>query len=112
MEGPRLGGQLELQLPAYTTATATQDLGHICDLCHSSWERRILSPLSEARNQTCILTVTSWICFHCATTGAPSKAPLRKAIITSDPDDIRNSIEQVNMDVNNSEPKSDSVVYI
>ena len=26
MEVPRLGGESELQLPAYTTATATQDL--------------------------------------------------------------------------------------
>ena len=36
MEVPRLGGELELQLPAYTTATATQDPILICDLHHSS----------------------------------------------------------------------------
>ena len=36
MQVPRLGGQLELQLPAYTTATATQDSSRICDLHHSS----------------------------------------------------------------------------
>ena len=29
MEVPRLGVELELQLLAYTTATATQDLSHI-----------------------------------------------------------------------------------
>ena len=29
MEVPRLGGESELQLPAYTTATATQDPSHI-----------------------------------------------------------------------------------
>ena len=36
MEVPRLGVKLELQLPAYTTATATQDLSHVFDLHHSS----------------------------------------------------------------------------
>ena len=33
---PRLGIKSELQLPAYTTATAVRDLSHICDLHHSS----------------------------------------------------------------------------
>ena len=32
MEVPRLGVQLELQLPVYTTATVTQDLSRIFDL--------------------------------------------------------------------------------
>ena len=44
---PRLGVQLELQLPAYTTAT--QDWSHVYDLHHSSGQRRILNPLREAR---------------------------------------------------------------
>ena len=35
MEGPRLGVELELQLQAYTTAMATPDPSHICDLHHS-----------------------------------------------------------------------------
>ena len=35
MEVPRLEVQLELQLPAYTTATATQDPSHVCNLHHS-----------------------------------------------------------------------------
>ena len=55
MEVPRLGIELELQLPAYTTATATQDPSHICDLHHSSWQRGIFNPLSKATDQTCIL---------------------------------------------------------
>ena len=38
MEVPRLGVQSELQLPAYTTATATWDLSHICDL-HGSLQQ-------------------------------------------------------------------------
>ena len=48
MEVPRLGVELELQLQAYTTATATPDLSCIFDLLHSSWQRRILNPLSGA----------------------------------------------------------------
>ena len=31
-EVPRLGVESELQLPAYTTATATWDPSHICEL--------------------------------------------------------------------------------
>ena len=57
MEVPRLGVEWELQLPAYATATATQDLSCICDLYHSSWQCQILNPLNEARDSTCI----SWI---------------------------------------------------
>ena len=33
---PRLGTELELQLPAYTTVTATQDPSRVCNLHHSS----------------------------------------------------------------------------
>ena len=50
MEVPRLGFQLELQLLAYTTATATWDLSCVCNLHHSSQQRQILSPLSKARD--------------------------------------------------------------
>ena len=32
MEVPRLGVKSEIQLLAYTTATTTQDLSHVCDL--------------------------------------------------------------------------------
>jgi len=71
MEVPRLGVELELQLLAYATATATADLSHICNLHHSSWQRRILNPLSEARDQTCNIMVPGRICFRCAMTGMP-----------------------------------------
>ena len=57
MEVPRLGVQLELQLPAYARATAIWDLSHTCDLHHR--QRRILNPLIKARNQTCNLMVPS-----------------------------------------------------
>ena len=35
---PSLGVGSELQLLAYTTATTTGDLSHICELRSSSWE--------------------------------------------------------------------------
>ena len=61
MEVPRLGVQSELQLPAYTRATATPDPSHVCDLYHSSWQCRILNPLSKGRDRTCNLMVPSRI---------------------------------------------------
>jgi len=58
MEVPRLGGvESELQLPAYTAATATWDLSLICNLHYSSRQHRILNPLSEAGG---IEPATSW----------------------------------------------------
>ena len=61
MKVSRVGGELELQPPAYTTATVTPDLSHICDLYHSSQQYWVLNPLSKARDQTCILMDTSQI---------------------------------------------------
>ena len=40
---------------------ATQDLSHIRDLHHSSWQHGILNPLCEVRNRTCILMVPNWV---------------------------------------------------
>jgi len=56
MEVPRLGFKSELLLLAYTTATAMQDLSHVCDLHHSSEQCRILNPLTRAE----IEPATSW----------------------------------------------------
>ena len=39
---------------------------------HSSWQCRILNPLSEARDQTRNLMVPDRIRFHCTTTGTPN----------------------------------------
>ena len=52
MEVPKLKVKSELQLPAYTTATARQDLSHVCNLHQSSQQLRILNPLSGARDWT------------------------------------------------------------
>ena len=65
MEVPRLGVSSELSLPASTTATATRDLSHICDLHHSSRQRQILNPRSEARDQTHVLMDPSQVPYHC-----------------------------------------------
>ena len=71
MEVPRLGVKSELQLPAYTTATAMQDPSHIRDLHHSPWQHQILNPLSNARDQNRIFIDTNWVHYHWATTGSP-----------------------------------------
>ena len=71
MEVPRPGVELELQLPAYATATATPDPSHIFDLHHSSQQRWILNPLSEAKDRTWVLVVASQIRFLWATAGTP-----------------------------------------
>ena len=47
MEVPRQGVTSELQLPAYTMATAMREPRFLCDLHCSS---RILNPVSEARD--------------------------------------------------------------
>ena len=61
MEVPRLGVESELQLSAYTTATAMQDPSLVCNLYHSSQQRQIFNPLSGARDPTRILTDTSQV---------------------------------------------------
>ena len=71
MEVSRLGVDLEPQLVAYTTVTATWDTSCICDLHHSSQQRQILKALSKARDQTCVLMDTSQVHYHWATMGTP-----------------------------------------
>ena len=69
MDISRLGVKSELQLLAYITATATQNLSCICD--QSSWQCRFPNPLSKAWDQTHVLMDTSQVRFHCATIAAP-----------------------------------------
>ena len=63
MEVPRLGVELELQLLAYITAIATQDLSRICESVTYTTAHRNTRSLtqSEARDRTHILRVTSWV---------------------------------------------------
>ena len=58
MEVAGPGIESELQLQAYTTATATPDLSKISNLHQSLWQCWILNPRSEAREETCMLTET------------------------------------------------------
>ena len=69
IEVPRLGVKSELQLPAYATATATQDLSRISDLHHRSQQHRILNPLMGPG----IESASSWILvrFVSTETGTP-----------------------------------------
>ena len=73
MEVPRLGAKSELQLPAYSTATATTrpDPSHICDLYHSSRQCSILNLPSEARDGTCVFIDTNRIRYCWAMKGTP-----------------------------------------
>ena len=45
--------------------------GAASGLHHSSWQHRILNPLSKARNQTHVLKDTSPVCYRWATMGTP-----------------------------------------
>ena len=66
---PRLGVESQLQLPTYTTATATRNPSQVCDLHRSSQECLILNPVSKARDRTHILMDASQVRYHGATTG-------------------------------------------
>ena len=61
MELPGIGVKLELQMPAYTTATARPDPSLICNLHHSSLQCQILNPLSKARDRTHVFMDTSQV---------------------------------------------------
>ena len=46
----QLGVKLDLHFQACATATETQELSHIYNLCGSLWQCWILNPLSEAKD--------------------------------------------------------------
>ena len=52
MEVPKLGIESELQLQAYPTAAAMQNVSCLCNVHHSSQQHLILNPLSKARDGT------------------------------------------------------------
>ena len=59
MEVARPGVASELELRSCSTATAAWALSHICSLCRSWQQPRVLNPRSEAREQTCVRTETT-----------------------------------------------------
>ena len=76
METPRLGIESELQLPAYTTATAISDPSRVCSLHHSSRQRRVPHALSEPRDRVRVLVDTSRVRCCRATVGTPCRLSL------------------------------------
>ena len=71
MEVTRLWVKLELQPPAFLTATWNPS--HGCDLHCSSQQCQILNPLSGTRGRTCVLMDTHWICYCKATMETPKR---------------------------------------
>ena len=71
MEVPRPGVELELHLPAYTTAMATSDLSHICGLLYSLQQSQIFNPLSKAEDRTHMVMNTSQFVTCGTTAGTP-----------------------------------------
>ena len=63
MEVPMLGAESELQLLAYTIATAMPNPSHVCDLHHSPQQWQKLNLLNKARDQTHIFMDTNWDCY-------------------------------------------------
>ena len=60
-----------MEVPRLGVKSQARYLSCICNLHHSSQQHQNFNPLSEARDQTCILMGTSQICFCWATTGTP-----------------------------------------
>ena len=82
IEVPRPGVESELQLPAYATATAMQDLSYVCDLQHSSQQGRFLIHWAV----TGVEPASSWTCrvhYHWATMGTPYIFSLEKLLFKS-----------------------------
>ena len=73
MKGTSQGVESDLQQLAY--ATATPDLSRVCDLYHSSQQRCILNPLSEARDQTQNFMVPTWFLVRFVSTAATRGTP-------------------------------------
>ena len=71
MEVPGLVVESELQLPAYTTATATQNPSSDCDLHHSSWQCGILNPMIRPGDQTHLLVDIILVSYLQAIRGTP-----------------------------------------
>ena len=55
-------------------ATYGNYLSHVCNLHHSSGQRRILNPLSKARDWTRLLKDTGRVCYRWATVGNPQSS--------------------------------------
>ena len=61
--GAQARGPMGAIAAAYTTATATWDLSRVFDLHYRLRQCRILKPLIETKDQTCILMDPSRVCY-------------------------------------------------
>ena len=68
--GPGVKSQSELQLPAYTTATAMPGPSRTCHLHRTLWQHQLLNQQSVASDGTCILRET-WHPYPLSHTGTP-----------------------------------------
>ena len=64
-------GQTGAAVASLDHSQTTQDPSFICNLHHSSQQRLILNPLSEARDRTCVLMDTSQFHYCWATVETP-----------------------------------------
>ena len=71
------------------------DLSHVCNH-HGFWQRWILNPLSEARDQACILMDTSQVHYHWAITGTPI-CPISVQTPSTTPTPWREKVKQYNL---------------
>ena len=76
LEISKLGVQLEMYPPAYTTATTPPDPSGIFNLYHSSCKCWVLNPLRGVLDGTRVLMYTSQVCFHWAMMGTPPIFPV------------------------------------
>ena len=60
--GSQARGQIRAVDSGLCQSHSNMDLSHVSNLHHSSRQRRILNPLSSARDRTLNLMVPSWIC--------------------------------------------------
>ena len=67
--GSQATGQMGAVAAGHTTTTIIQNPSCVCNLYHSSRQHWLLNPLSEARDLTLNLMVSSWIYFCCITLG-------------------------------------------
>ena len=107
MEVPRLGVELDLQLIAYTTATAMPDPSQFCGQHCSLRQYRILNLLGEARVQTCILMDTGRVLDLLSHNRTPKNSTLNKERITdTQPKLLKTQSEAKSTDIANLKSKN------
>ena len=63
-EGSQARDRIRATAAGHSHSHSNEGYSFVCDLHHIPWQPRILNPLSEARDQTCVLMDPSQIRFH------------------------------------------------